>query len=120
MFSAGDHGSTYGGQPFAASAARATLAELRAIDAPARAASAGERLRAGLEALPAVASVRGLGLLLAAELSDRPAKAAAASLLEAGLVVNAVTDTALRFAPPLNVSDDDIDEAVALCAAVLA
>ena len=48
------------------------------------------------------------------------AKAAAAAALEAGLVVNAVTPTALRLAPSLLVSDDEIDEAVGILAAVLA
>ncbi|HVE93888.1 MAG TPA: acetylornithine/succinylornithine family transaminase [Acidimicrobiales bacterium] len=119
VFAAGDHGSTYGGQPMAAAAARATLAELKAIDAPKLAMLSGERLASGLSELAAVASVRGLGLLLAAELKAGGAKAAAADLLEAGLVVNAVTDTALRFAPPLNVSESDIDEALSICRAVL-
>lgn len=119
VFSAGDHGTTYGGQPIATAAVRATLAELKAIDAPKLALVSGERLSTGLSTLPAVSSVRGLGLLLAAELDGRLAKPAAAALLEAGLVVNAVTDTALRFAPPLNVSDDEIDEALAICARVL-
>jgi len=41
-------------------------------------------------------------------------------LLARGLVTNAVTPTALRFAPPLNVSDDHIDEAVAMVKEVLA
>ena len=119
-FEPGDHATTYGGQPLAASAARAVLAEMQAIDAPARAARAGERLAAGLRALPGIAGVRGLGLLLAAELSSADAKATAAALLEAGLVVNPVTATALRLAPPLTVSDAEIDEAVALVATVLA
>jgi acetylornithine aminotransferase len=67
-----------------------------------------------------VASVRGLGLLLAAELDGIDAKAANAACLEAGLVLNAVTPTALRFAPPLLVSDDEIDQALAVVAKVLA
>ena len=119
VFEPGDHGSTYGGQPLATAAARATLQELIAIDAPASARHAGERLTKGLEALPGVAAVRGLGLLLGAELTAGNAKAVNAALLDAGLVVNAVTDTALRFAPPLNVSDDEIDQALAICAEVI-
>ena len=119
VFEPGDHGSTYGGQPLAASAARATLAELIAIDAPSCARRAGERLTKGLEAIPAVAAVRGLGLLLGAELVDGNAKVVNSALLDAGLVVNAVTETALRFAPPLNVSDDEIDQALAICAEVI-
>ena len=119
VFAPGDHGSTFGGQPFATAAARATLAELEAIDAPGRAAAQGERLAAALADLDGVASVRGLGLLLAAELDGVASAAVAAACLDAGLIVNAVTPTALRFAPPLTVSDDEIDRAVAILAAAL-
>ena len=119
VFEPGDHGSTYGGQPLACSAARATLDELIAIDAPARARTAGDRLAKGLAQTPGVSAVRGLGLLLGAELADGNAKAVNKSLLDAGLIVNAVTDTALRFAPPLNVSDDDVDAALAILKEVL-
>ncbi len=116
----GDHGSTYSGTPIATSAARAVLAEMRRIDAPALARQAGDRLRRGLEATPGVAGVRGLGLLLAAELDGHDSKEAAAASLARGLVVNNVTPTALRFAPPLTVSDDEIDEAVSIVKEVLA
>jgi predicted acetylornithine/succinylornithine family transaminase len=124
-FDAGDHATTYGGQPLAARAALATLEVMQAEDVPARAASAGARLAGGLEALPGVASVRGLGLLLAAELAGPngaplDARAAAAACLERGLVVNAVTGSALRFTPPLLVSEAEIDEAVAITGKALA
>lgn len=119
-FQPGDHATTYGGQPLAASAARAVLAVMEAEDAPGRAAAAGARLTDRLLALDAVADVRGLGLLLAAELDGRDARQVAADCLAAGLVVNGVTPTALRLAPPLLVSDAEIDEAVAILAEVLA
>lgn len=119
-FEPGDHATTFGGQPLAAAAARAVLAELERIDAPSLAAKQGDRLSAALAALPGVAEVRGLGLLVAAELArGRDAKAVAAACLDAGLVVNAVTASALRFAPPLTVSDAEIDEAVRIVASVL-
>ena len=118
-FVPGDHGTTFGGQPLAAAAARATLAVMEAEDVPARAARAGARLADGLAALPGVASVRGRGLLLAAELSDRPSKDVAAAALAAGLVVNAVTPTAIRVAPSLLVSDDEVDEALGVLRGVL-
>jgi len=123
-FEPGDHATTYGGQPLATSAARAVLAEMRRLDIPAVARRAGERLRGALLDLDAVTEVRGLGLLLAAELDvdaiGRDSKAVAADLLARGLVVNAVTPTALRFAPPLTVTDAEVDEAVALLADALA
>jgi acetylornithine/N-succinyldiaminopimelate aminotransferase len=120
-FEPGDHATTYGGQPLATAAARAVLAEMQRLEVPTLAAKAGERLASALAALPEVAVVRGLGLLLAAELQPGlDAKAVAAAALDAGLVVNAVTATALRFAPPLTVTDAEIDEAVALLQRVLA
>ena len=120
VFAPGDHGTTLGGQPLAASAARAVLAVMEAEDVPARAAAAGERLAKGLETLPGVASVRGMGLLLAAQLEAAgTARLVATRALEAGLVVNPVTDSALRLEPPLLVRDDEIDEALAILGGVL-
>jgi len=124
-FDPGDHATTFGGQPLAARAALTTLEVMEAEDVPERAAIAGARLAGGLETIPEVASVRGLGLLLAAELATPggtplDAKAAAAACLERGLVVNAVTGTALRLAPPLLVSEAEVDEAVAVMAKALA
>ncbi len=112
-FQPGDHGSTFGGQPLAAAAARAVLAEMRRIDAPALAAAAGARLADAVGRLPGVLGARGRGLLLAAQLDDGLVAAEVArEALAEGLVVNAVTPTALRLAPPLNVSDEELDEGV--------
>ncbi|HZQ29274.1 MAG TPA: acetylornithine transaminase [Acidimicrobiales bacterium] len=118
-FVPGDHATTFGGQPLAASAARAVLKVMEEEDVPVRAAAAGHHLAKALEAIPHVDAVRGLGLLLAAELDQPIAKDVAARCLEAGLVLNAVNDTSLRLAPPLLVSDAEIDEAAAILAGVL-
>jgi predicted acetylornithine/succinylornithine family transaminase len=122
-FEPGDHATTYGGQPLATAAARAVLVEMRRLAIPAAARRAGERLRSSLLALDPVTEVRGLGLLLAAELDietvGRDARTIAGELLDHGLVVNGVTPTALRLAPPLTVSDVEIDEAVSILGAVL-
>jgi len=116
----GDHATTFGGQPLATAAARAVLAIMEREDAPGLATRAGARLTQQLEALPQVVRVRGLGLLLAAELVDGlDAKVLADAALAAGLVVNAVTPSSLRFAPPLTISDDELDEGVAILAGVL-
>ena len=119
-FVPGDHGSTFGGQPLAMSAARATLAVMEAEDVPARAAAAGARLRAGLERLPGVASVRGEGLLLAAVLVNDFAGPACAEALQGGLVINAPRANVLRFAPSLLVSDAEIDQALGVLSRILA
>lgn len=120
-FEPGDHATTFGGQPLATSAARAVLAVMEAEDVPARARHAGERITAGAAALDGVAAVRGLGLLLAIELAEgHSAPEVAARMLELGAVVNAVTPTALRLAPSLLISDDEIDHALSLLEKVLA
>jgi len=96
----------------ATAAARAVLATMEAEDVPGRATRGGARLAAELTKLPGVREVRGLGLLVAAELTSADSKAVAAAALRRGLIVNAITPTALRLAPSLLVSDDEIDEAV--------
>lgn len=120
-FVPGDHATTFGGQPLAAAAARAVLAVMEAEEVPARARSAGAYLTAGLSKLRGVKSVRGTGLLIAAELEESgSAGLIAAAALDAGLVVNAVTPSALRLAPSLLVTNDEIDEAVAILESVMA
>jgi acetylornithine/succinyldiaminopimelate/putrescine aminotransferase len=65
--------------------------------------------------------VRGRGLLLGVELGEgADAKAKQAALLEHGLVTNAVTATALRLAPPITVTHDEISEAMTTMSQVLA
>jgi predicted acetylornithine/succinylornithine family transaminase len=120
-FAPGDHATTFGGQPLAARAALATLEVMERDDVPGRARQAGARLTEALTKVNGVADVRGAGLLIAAELEPgRDAKAVADACLTAGLVVNAVTPSALRFAPPLLVTDAEIDAATAILAGVLA
>jgi len=123
-FGPGDHGSTYAGQPLALAAARATLAELERIDAPAVAQTLETKLRAALEPLPCVDHVRGRGLLLGVELTSdalagRSAAEVARACLDRGLVVNGVTPTALRLAPPFVITDEHVDEAAATIAAAM-
>jgi acetylornithine/succinyldiaminopimelate/putrescine aminotransferase len=90
-------------------------------DVPARAERAGARLAAQMQKVPGIVGVRGLGLLLAAELAEGvDAKIVASRAMERGLIVNAVTPSALRLAPPLLVSDAEIDEAVGVLADALA
>ncbi len=120
-FVPGDHATTYGGQPLAAAAARATLAVMEAEDVPARALRAGQVITSALQEVRGVDGVRGRGLLLGVELAPGiDAKDATAAALERGLVVNAVTPSTLRLAPSLLVSDDEIAEAVEIISTVLA
>ena len=123
-FQPGDHATTFGGQPLAASAARAVLRTMESIDAPGLSAARGEELAGKLMGIDGVVDTRGLGLLVAAELDTeavgRSGPEVAAACLEAGLVINGITPTAVRFAPPLVVSSEQIDEGLAIFASVLA
>jgi acetylornithine/succinyldiaminopimelate/putrescine aminotransferase len=118
-FKPGDHGTTFGGQPLATAAARAVLRVMETEDVPARASERGDYLAKALENLSEVGAIRGAGLLLAVELEGKRARSVAAGALDAGLVVNPVTDSALRLAPSLLVSEGEIDEAVDILAEVL-
>jgi 4-aminobutyrate aminotransferase-like enzyme len=96
---------------------------MEAIDAPQLAKNAGDELMGKLLTVPHVLDARGLGLLIAAEIDTaaigKSAGEIALSCLEAGLVVNGVTASALRLAPPLNVSHEHIDEAIQILTNVL-
>ena len=113
VFVPGDHGTTYGGQPLAAAAARAVLQVMEDVEAPLLAERIGARFRELLEGADGVRAVRGMGALIAVELDvDRLGAATAATiaadLLEGGVVVNPVTPSALRLAPNLLMTDDEI------------
>ena len=114
-FEPGDHGSTYSGRAIACSAVNAVIDEMQRMDAPALAERKGAHLVAGLTALRGVAGVRGAGLMLGVQLVDGlDAKRAYSDLLDAGLIVNAVNPTTIRLLPPLTVTDDELDEAIAM------
>ena len=111
----GDHGSTYSGTAIATAAVNAVIDEMTRLDACSLAVAAGERIKAALSGAPEVDHVRGSGLLLGVALIEgKDANAVAADLLARGLIVNAVNASTLRLAPPLTVSNAEIDEAVTL------
>lgn len=120
VFKPGDHGSTFSGTAIATSAAKATITEMQRLNAPQMASEKGAFITSLLEQLPQVVSVRGRGLLLGVELAyGIDAKDVQLQLLNNGLVANAVTASALRLAPPLTVSEEEIREAVSIIALVL-
>ena len=123
-FKPGDHATTFGGQPMAASAALATLQIMKSIDAPSLANTVGSAIRGKLEEMNGVVSTRGRGMLIAAELdpavlNGRTAGEVANACLHAGLVLNGVTPTALRIAPPLTITFAEIEQGMAVLNSVL-
>ncbi len=121
LLTRGQHGSTFGGNPLAAAAGLAVLETIAAEGLLEHAREAGEHLADRVEALghPLVAGVRGIGLLRAVALTRPVAAEAAASARDAGFLVNPVAPDALRLAPPLVVTTDELDEFVAALPAVL-
>jgi acetylornithine/N-succinyldiaminopimelate aminotransferase len=111
----GDHGSTFAGGLVVASAALVALEICSDPELLARVRAAGERLASGLATLPYVTAVRGRGLMLAIDVDPEidAAELARRALLEQRLVVNATGPATIRLEPPLIVSDDEVDEAVA-------
>lgn len=121
LFSLGQHGSTFGGNPLATGVASAVLDEIERADLVSNAARRGEQLRAGILALgsPLVAEVRGRGLLLGVGL-DRPvAGAVVAAAMDRGLIVNAANESSIRLAPPLIIGDAEIERFLTIFAASL-
>ncbi len=116
LFSPGTHGSTFAGNPLAASAALATLTVIEQDDLLTNAEERGAQLRDGIMATgnPLFEYVRGRGLLNAIQLTHPCAHAAMNWALEHGLIINAVSPDALRLAPPLIVSEHDVDEAITI------
>ncbi len=119
-FKPGDHATTFGGQPMATSAARATLEIMEAIDAPAMAAAKAAELTDALMAIDGVVSTRGLGLLMAAELSGVDGRVVAARCLQEGLVLNGITETAVRLTPAITIDSEAIAEGAQILASVIA
>ena len=112
----GDHGSTFAGGPVIASGAHAVLDVIGGEGFLDGVAERGRRLAEGLRALGL--DVRGRGLMLAFTVPDAPA-VARRLLLEHRLVVHATGPDTIRLLPPLVVSADEVDEALAGIAAAL-
>lgn len=116
LFTPGSHGSTFAGNPLGAAAGMATLTTIEGEHLLDNVEARGVQLREGIMATgnPLYESVRGAGLLDAVQLSHPCAHAVMNWCLERGLIVNAVRADALRFAPPLIVSESDVEEALAI------
>ena len=118
----GDHGSTFGGNPFATGVANAVLGEIERADLIGNAARRGEQIRQAVLATGSghVTEVRGRGLLIGVGTTEGAAPAIGEAALEAGLIVNAINPTAIRLAPPLIVADREVEAFATRFAAALA
>ena len=121
LLTGGQHGTTFGGNPLACAAGLATIRTIEGDGLLAHAAEMGEQLRSGIAALehPRVTEVRGRGLLLAFSLAEPGAASIGALAREAGFLVNAVTPSAVRLAPPLILGPAEADSFLAALPALL-
>ena len=116
LFTTGQHGTTFGGNPLAAAASNAVLGEIERADLVGNAARMGERIRATIRAIgsPLVAELRGSGLLIGVGLSEPVSGPLADAAQRAGLIVNAPNPSSIRIAPPLIVGEAEVEEFGAL------
>ena len=121
LLGAGQHGSTFGGNPLAAAAALAVLDTIESDGLLAHATAAGNYLADSVAALdhPLISGVRGAGLLRAIVLRQDVAALVADRALAAGFIINAPTPDVLRLAPPLVITTGQIDSFVAALPALL-
>jgi len=123
VFTPGDHGSTFGGNPLACAAGYATLKFILERDVAENARQIGQYLIAKLEDLKSkfdfIAQVRGRGLLVALQFDRDISDQVVQACLANGLLLNPVKPNAVRFMPPLIVTERDVDEALGILEKVL-
>jgi acetylornithine aminotransferase len=114
LFEAGDHGSTFGGNPVATAAALAVISSIEKEKILAHVDEVGDFLLAELALIPGVAEVRGAGLLIGVTLDKPVAKSVVKKCQDLGALINAPGDRTIRLAPALNVSMKQAEKFVAI------
>jgi ornithine--oxo-acid transaminase len=114
VFKPGQHGSTFGGNPLACAVAREVIAMLATGEFQERSAKLGAHMHDRLTALPQrkVKDVRGRGLWAGIEFAELPGRTACEQLAERGVLAKETHGSTIRLAPPLVISEDDLDWAL--------
>ena len=113
VFKPGDHGSTFGGNPLASVIAIAAMEEMKSLRLAERSAELGLRLLEGIRALPhdCIEDVRGRGLLVGMEVKEgTDTKKLSAAFLDCGILTKETRSRTFRFAPPLIITEEQVDE----------
>ena len=123
VFHAGDHGSTFGGNPLACAAALAVLEAMEQENLLDNANKLGQLLQDKLRQLAQkypgiITTVRGRGLIVGAELAGQ-GRGIVEACLEKGIIINCTAGNVLRFVPPLNITAAHIEEVIAVLDSVL-
>lgn len=113
VFTPGSHGSTFGGNPLACAVSIAALDVIIDENLPEHSNELGEYFKSELQKInhPAIKEVRGRGLFIGVELHDS-ARPFCEALKEKGLLCKETHDTVIRFAPPLIITKEELDEAL--------
>jgi acetylornithine/N-succinyldiaminopimelate aminotransferase len=123
VFAPGEHGSTFGGNPLACAAGYATVKFIIENDIPGKVKQTGAHLISQLEGLKSkfdfIVDVRGRGLLVAIQFDHDLSDKVVRVCLERRLLLNPVKPDAIRFMPPLNITRNDVDEAIGILDPVL-
>ena len=119
LITPGSHGSTFGGNPISCAAGNATIDEIETKKYLATNRQFGLQIMSALRQIPGVSEVRGKGLLIGFDFEKPIAKTVASELLEAGILVNATSETTIRIAPAFVISQKNVDEFVRTCTAVI-
>ena len=118
VFAAGEHGSTFGGNPIACAAGYAVLKYIIDNNIAENVRQTGDYLSAGLDRLKQkyafIKEIRGRGLLLALEFDGDIARELTLSCLQNGLLINILKTNAIRLIPPLNIGRSEADEALGI------
>ena len=122
VFKPGNHGSTFGGNPLACTAALTTLDVIEQDKLMANATKQGDAIRAGmkaaLESVPGIIDIRGEGLMIGIQL-DRPCAELVKLALDAGLLINVTAESVIRLLPALTYSDADSRQLVDILAPLI-
>jgi len=110
LFQAGDHGSTFGGNPVTTAAGLAAIEYIETKDILQKVEKQGAHLMQELALIPGVKEVRGAGLLIGIELESLKASDVSDAMRDAGILVNAANPTTIRIAPALIVTDAQINK----------
>jgi ornithine--oxo-acid transaminase len=114
VFRPGQHGSTFGGNPLACAVAREVIAMLNTGEYQERSAKLGAHMHNRLAELPAnlVREVRGVGLWAGVEFESRNGREVSERLMDAGVLAKDTHGSTVRLAPPLTISQEDLDWAL--------
>jgi acetylornithine aminotransferase len=119
LFHAGDHGSTFGGNPVTTAAGLAAISIIEKEKLMEKAVMHHEILLTEIALIPGVKEVRGAGLLIGIELDENNASVIAQSMMDAGVLVNAANPATIRIAPALTVSPAQIKKFITVLRKVL-